>query len=657
MENNRKIPAKTSLLSVIMTLGIVYGDIGTSPLYVMRAIIGNAGTIDVNFILGALSCVIWTLTMLTTIKYVIIALRADNKGEGGIFSLFALIRKKAPWIYVFAIIGGATELADGVITPSITVISATEGLLLIGKNIPVLPIALLIILALFSLQKFGTKVVGSSFGPIMFLWFAMLGIVGMFYILQAPLVFKAFNPYYAFKFLTAYPGGFVLLGAIFLATTGAEALYSDLGHCGRKNIRISWVYVKTMLITNYLGQGAWLIINMNSINNETNPFFGMMPGWFLIPAIIIATLAAIIASQALISGAYTLISVAMSLNLWPRLRISYPTNIKGQMYISSVNWALCIACLFVMVFFKESKNIEAAYGLSITITMLMTTVLLSYYLYKIKNLNIILVVFFMMIFLTIEVSFLVANLHKFVNGGWFTILLGGILFSIMYIWKKGRSMKNRFIEFIRINPYSNILKDLKKDLSIPKYATNLVYITRASSPHEVESKIIFSIINKQPKRADLYWLIHIDIVDDPNTKEYKVTTIIPDTLIRIDFLLGFRVQPRINLYFKQVVDEMIRNNEVDLISKYPSLQKHRIMSDFRFVIIDRIQNYDFDFPPFEQFIMDLYTYLKRIGTTEMKAYGLDTSNITIEKVPLSIPKSPKHDLKRIYGNGENTKSL
>lgn len=644
--DSKQAKTKVTFLSVIMTLGIVYGDIGTSPLYVMRAVIGGASTIDIELVLGAISCVIWTLTLLTTLKYVIIALRADNRGEGGIFSLFALIRKKAPWIFVFAMIGGATELADGVITPSITVVSATEGLLMINTNIPVLPIALLIILILFSLQKFGTKVVGSSFGPIMFFWFAMIGTVGLLYIFQAPYIFKAFNPYYAFRFLTAHPAGFVLLGAIFLATTGAEALYSDLGHCGKKNIRISWFFVKSMLILNYLGQGAWLILNLDQVNSQTNPFFEMM-GWFIIPSIIIATFAAIIASQALISGAYTLISVAMSLNLWPRLRISYPTNIKGQMYISSVNWALCIACLFVILFFKESTNMTAAYGLSITITMLMTTILLTYYLYKIQNLHISIVILFMMIFLTIEGSFLVANLHKFTSGGWFTLLIGGCLFTIMFIWRKGRALKDRFIEFTRIAPYTEILKDLKRDVTITKYATNLVYITRADHVGEVETKIIYSIINKQPKRADRYWLVHINIMDDPNTKEFKVTTVIPDTLIRVDFNLGFRVQPRINLFFKQVVDELIRHNEINMVSNYPSLQKHHILGDFQFIIIDRIQNYDFDFPPFEQFIMDVYTYLKKMGISEVRAFGLDTSNVLVEKVPLSSMKNPKFDLKRI----------
>ncbi len=645
MENN-PVKSRVSLLSVIMTLGMVYGDIGTSPLYVLRAVIGTAGVIDKDLILGSVSCIIWTITFITTLKYVIIALRADNKGEGGIFSLFALIRKKAPWIVFIAMIGGCTELADGIITPSITVVSATEGLSLLGPNIPVIPIAVFIILVLFSLQKFSTQAMGSLFGPIMLIWFTTLGVVGMVFLVQAPFILHAFNPYYAIRFLLAHPGGFVLLGAIFLATTGAEALYSDLGHCGKENIRRSWIFVKSMLIINYLGQGAWLINNLDSVNSQTNPFFSMMPGWFLIPSIIIAIMAAIIASQALIRGTYTLISVAMSLNLWPRLRIKYPTNIKGQMYISSVNWGLCLACLFVILFFKRSINMTAAYGLSITITMLMTTILLTYYLVKIENVHTTIIILFVMTFSIIETGFLIANLHKFQSGGWFTLLIGSILFSIMYIWRKGRLLKAGFTEFTRIAPYAEIFRDLKNDDSIAKYATNLVYITHANQIGEVETKIIYSIINKQPKRADLYWLVHINITDDPNTKEFKVTTLVPDTLIRIDFNLGFRVQPRINLFFKQVIDEMIRNNEINMTSNYPSLHKHHILGDFRFILIDRVQNYDFDFPPFEQFIMDAYTYLKKIGISEVRAFGLDTSNVIVEKVPLAIIRNPKFELKR-----------
>ncbi len=646
MKNHKHSLSNITVAGFIITLGIVYGDIGTSPLYVLRAIVSNSQGISPLLILGGISCIIWTLTLQTTIKYVMVTIRADNKGEGGIFALYALIRKKAKWIFVFAIIGGATLLADGIITPAITVVSAIEGLNMRYSDVPIIPIVIAIICAVFLIQQFGTGLIGKSFGPIMFLWFAMLGVLGFSQMIHYPQILHAFNPYYAYKLLSTYPGGFLLLGAVFLCTTGAEALYSDIGHCGIKNIRATWMYVKVTLILNYLGQGAWLLSHPTLNIHQVNPFYGIMPEWFLVFGIAISTTAAIIASQALISGSFSIINEAILLNFWPKSRIIYPTQIKGQLYIPSINRFLWISCILVILFFQESSKMEAAYGLSITITMLMTTILLGYYFFY-RKLPLYLIIPFVLLYLAIEGSFLFANLNKFTHGGWVTILIAGILFFIMYVWQKGRAIKNRFTEFIRVSPYTEILKDLKNDQTIPKYATNLVYLTRANRVTEVESKVIYSIINKQPKRADMYWLVHIDIMDEPNTKEFKVTTVIPDVLIKIDFKLGFRVQPRINLFFKQVIDELIKNDELDLTSKYPSLRKHRIMGDFRFIIIDRIQNFDFDFPPFEQFIMDIYSYLKRVGIGEVRAYGMDTSNVVVEKVPLAIPKNPKFDLTRI----------
>jgi len=630
---------------LLITLGIVYGDIGTSPLYVMKAIIYGADTITTNFILGGLSCIFWTLTLQTTVKYIIITLRADNKGEGGIFSLFALIRKRAKWAFIFAMIGGCFLLADGVITPSITIVSAVEGLININPRIPIVPIALIIITFLFFIQKFGTKAVGESFGPIMFLWFFMLGALGLIQILQYPSIINAINPHYAYIFLAKSPHGFVLLGAVFLCTTGAEALYSDLGHCGLKNIRITWVYVKAALLLNYFGQGAWVLNHSDKVYEWTNPFFSIMPPWFLVTGIIVATLAAIIASQALISGSYTLISEAISLNFWPKIKINYPTNIKGQMYISSINWLLYGCCVFVVLYFQRSSNMEAAYGLSITITMLMTTILLSTYLFY-RKIPVYLIVLLFCVYLTIEGSFLVANLNKFIHGGWFTILLGGFLFIIMYVWFSGRKIKNSFIEFVKIENYYDVINAVSKDLSIPKFATNLVFLTKANKSTDIESKIIYSIISKQPKRADVYWLLHVDILDEPHVLDYRVTHLIPDVLFKIDFKIGFKVQPRINLFFRQVIEEMSKNNEINLISRYDSLRKFDIPSDFKFVVIDRIQNYDFDFPPREQFVMDIYTILKRFGITEVRSLGLDTSNVTTETVPLFIDKEVPNLLRR-----------
>ncbi len=628
---------KITTAGLVVTLGIIYGDIGTSPLYVMRAIIAGADTIHAPFILGGLSCIFWTLTMQTTIKYITFAIRADNKGEGGIFALFALIRKRAKWAFLFAMIGGCTLLADSIITPAITIVSAIEGVLIKNPRIPVVPIAVLIITVLFLIQKFGTKMIGRSFGPIMFIWFSMLGILGFVQLIQNPQILHALNPTYAFDFLTKFPGGFVLLGAVFLCTTGADALYSDLGHCGRSNIRITWGFVKVCLLLNYFGQGAWILKNTDFVNEWTNPFYAIMPPWFLMPGIVIATVAAIIASQAMITSSFTLISEAISLNFWPKVRINYPTNIKGQMYISSINWILYICCVGIVLFFQKSSNMEAAYGLTINITMLMTTILLGVYLYY-KHVPKYLLILFLMIYLTIEGSFLIANLNKFLHGGYFTFMLGSILFIIMYVWFQGRKIKNSFIEFLKIDQYVDIIKALAKDKSIPKYATNLVFLTKANRETDVESKIIYSILNKQPKRADTYWMLHIDILDDPHVLEYKITHIIQGILIKVDFKIGFKVQPRVNLFFRQVVEEMSRTKEIDLLSHYDSLRQFNIMSDFRFVVIDRIQNYDFDFPPREQFIMDIYAILKRFGIGEVRSLGLDTSNVTVETVPLYIDK-------------------
>ena len=626
-----------STAGVLITLGIIFGDIGTSPLYVMRAIIHSADTISEMFILGGLSLVFWTLTLQTTIKYITITIRADNKGEGGIFALFALIRKRAKWAFLFAMIGGCTLLSDGVITPAITIVSAVEGLIIINPRIPVVPIALIIITILFFIQKYGTKVVGRSFGPIMLVWFTMLGTLGLLQIIKYPVILKALNPYYGYYFLTHFSEGFLLLGAVFLCTTGADALYSDLGHCGLKNIRISWSYVKTTLLLNYFGQGAWILINVDYVNEWTNPFFAIMPPWFLMFGIGISAVAAVIASQAMITGSYTLISEAISLNFWPKIKINYPTNIKGQMYISSINWILYLCCVFVVFFFQKSANMEAAYGLTINITMLMTTLLLSVYLYF-KKVPVYLIALFLAVYLFIEGAFLVANLNKFIYGGWFTFLLGSLLFVVMYVWFSGRKIKNSFIEFAKVDNYFEIIKELHVDKSIPKYATHLVFLTKANKVTDVETKIIYSMLNKQPKRADVYWLLHVDILDEPHVLEYKITHLIPDIMIKVDFKIGFKVQPRVNLFFHQVIEEMSRNNEIDLISNYDSLRKFHIMSDFRFVIIDRIQNYDFDFPPKEQFIMDLYAIFKKFGISEVRALGLDTSNVTIETVPLYVDK-------------------
>jgi KUP system potassium uptake protein len=633
--NGKSHGIKFSLAGVLVTLGIVFGDIGPSPLYVMKAVLREDFPIEPEFILGVLSCVIWTLTIQTTIKYVIITLRADNKGEGGIFSLFALLRKSKRWVYILAIIGGSTLLADGIITPSITVVSSIEGLRLINPAIKVVPIVIAILTVLFTVQQFGTEYIGKFFGPVMFLWFLMLGTLGITEIHEQLAVLKAFNPYYAIHLLWTYPGSILLLGAVFLCTTGAEALYTDLGHCGIKNIRISWIYVKIALILNYLGQGAWILSHSNDITGITNPFYAIMPTWFLPMGIALATAAAVIASQALISGSYTLISEAMALNFWPKIKINYPTLQKGQMYISSINWFLWISCMLVVILFKESNNMEAAYGLSITITMIITTFLMVSYL-SLKRVPLIIITVFLSVYALIEGAFLYANLFKFSHGGWFTILMAGILIVVMLSWYHGRKITNRFLRFLPIDQYIDTIKDLRNDTSVPKTSSNLVYLTKANRVSDVESKVILSILNKQPKRADHYWLIHVDILDDPRTMEYKVTQIIPGILTRIDFFLGFKVERRIHGMFKHITNEMAKKGDIDLFSGYPSLRKHNVITDFRFIIIDRLNISDIEFKLFERVIINIYLFFIKHSLSDAKALGFDASSVFIEQMSLGF---------------------
>jgi len=639
--------SKVTISGLLITLGIVYGDLGTSPLYTIRAILNGATNINENFVLGVISCVFWTLTLQTTFKYIIITLRADNKGEGGILSLFALLKKRNNWLYLIAIIGACALLADGIITPAITVTSAVEGLKIINPNIPVLTVVIMIITALFAIQHFGTSFLGKTFGPVMFFWFFMLGVLGISQIIYFPEVLLAINPWYAFKLVAEYPNALMLLGAVFLCTTGAEALYSDLGHCGIHNIRITWIFVKSALLLNYFGQGAWIITHVDMVTSNLNPFYAIMPDWFLIPGIIVATFAAIIASQALISGSFTIISEAISLNFFPKVHIHYPTNIKGQMYIPLINVVLYLGCCFVVLFFKGSSGMEAAYGLSITIAMLMTSVLLMFYLQgKVSGYLQILIG---LIFFTIELSFLAANLTKFTNGGWISILIAGIFILIMYSWQKGRHIKNSFITFVNIKKYLPIIEALSNDKTVPKYASNLVFITHANYSMQIEQKILFSMLRKQPKRADVYWLLHVDIVDDdPHTTEYEVRQLIPGILIRVDLRLGFKVPTKVNLYFNSIVQELMENKEIDLISNYPSLRNNNILSDFRYIVIERVPNKDYEFSNTQKFVMNLFFIIRKIGMTDVKYLGLDSTNVSVEEVPL-LTKSEiiQHEKERI----------
>jgi KUP system potassium uptake protein len=648
---------KVTAAGLLIALGIIFGDIGTSPLYVLNAIISGK-IIEEVLIIGVLSCIIWTLTLQTTIKYVILTLQADNKGEGGVFSLFALVRRRKKWLIVPAMIGGAALLADGMITPPISVTSAIEGL----KQIPslshisqdtIIYIVIGVLTVLFFIQQFGSAFIGRFFGPVMGVWFLVLAVFGIIHFSDDLNIFKAFNPYYAIKLLTVYPNGFYLLGGVFLCTTGAEALYSDLGHCGKWNIRYSWIFVKICLILNYLGQGAWLLnthkgqlITKEFIDAGFNPFYGLMPHWFLYFGVAIATAAAIIASQALISGSFTLISETMRLNLWPKFRINYPSNARGQLYIPAVNLMLYIGCIGVVLYFKKAANMEAAYGLAITLCMIATSILFANYL-VLKRSKPIWIYLYLIVYLTIEFGFLYANMNKFPHGGFVTVIMGGILFLIMYDWFKARKIKNRYIEFVHLENYISKIQELSSDRSVPKYATHLVYLTSADNSREIEHKIIYSILNKKPKRADIYWLVHIDTVDEPYTSEYKVEHIIPNDIIRIDFRLGFRVQPRINLLFRKVVEDLVKNREVNIISRYESLERSNIVGDFSFIVMEKYLSQDNDLPIWERLVMRVHFWLREVSLSEEKNFGLDLSNVTVEKFPLIVAPLTKIKLRRI----------
>lgn len=642
-DNNCSVSArhKLSLMGVIVTLGIVFGDIGTSPLYVMKAIVRAGNPVNAEYIIGAVSCIIWTLTLQTTVKYVLIALRADNKGEGGILALYALIRRHSrKWFYFLAIIGASTLIADGVITPSITVLSAIEGLKVYEPETPVVPIALCIVTVLFFIQQFGTNMIGKLFGPLMLLWFSMLGVLGAMHIGDYIPILQAFNPLHAIRLLTSNPEWFLILGAVFLCTTGAEALYSDLGHCGINNIRTSWAFVKVMLILNYLGQGAWIIAHVNNLTSGLNPFYAIMPHSMLFFGIVMATIAAIIASQALISGSFTIFSEAMNLKFWPRQKIKYPTDVKGQLYIPFVNMSLFILCVIVILFFQSSERMEAAYGLSITITMLMTTFLLSAYL-TIRRVNRWLTLLFLIVFVGLESIFFVANMAKFMNGGWVTMLLASVMIAIMYVWYNATTIRNSQIQIRDVRESFSIISDIKNDDSIPKYATNIVYLTKLGGKYDIEQKILYSIINKHPMRADHYFLLHIDYQDSPSTLEYDVTTLVPDTLYRINLRLGFRIHPLVNLYFRQIIEDMVAKNEFSLASSYPSLAKHNVMGNFVFVLINRIYSTFTSFSFKERLIMDAYEWIDHLKLSMTRSLGLNTSNVLIENVPLTLKSHDK----------------
>ncbi|MDN3706875.1 KUP/HAK/KT family potassium transporter [Myroides ceti] len=647
MENKIGLDGKITVGSLLIALGIIYGDIGTSPLYTFKAIIGTKEISEI-LVLGGVSCVFWTLLLQTTVKYVWLTLKADNDGEGGIFSLYSLVKRYGKKMIIPTMIGAAALLADGIITPAVSVTSAIEGLTMIDslKHISPVPIVLSIISGIFFFQRFGSQKVGKVFGPVMAVWFTVLLAVGLSQIIHYPSVIKALNPYYAYELLTQYPQGFWILGAVFLCTTGAEALYSDLGHCGKKNIRITWGFVKTCLVINYLGQAAWLLHQDTPFLEGRNPFFEMMPEWFLLPGILIATLAAIVASQALISGSFTLINEAINLNFWQRVAVKQPTETKGQIYIPSVNTLLWVGCLMVILYFQTSSRMEAAYGLAITLAMMMTTFLLSYFLlYKLKW-HKLAVLGLLSVFGVIEISFFISNIVKFKEGGYITVFVGGVFFFIMYVSYFGRKINNQYTKFVDLGKFSGKITALSMDNSIPKFCTHLIYLTKANRRHEIEERTIQSIFAKKPKRADVYWFFHINRTNHPYTLDYEVSELVDDKVIKIVLNIGFRIQPRTELYFEKIIDDLIANKELNMHLKNNGSTKYNPGIDFKFIVMEKYLSVENEFALRDGLILKSYFMLKRLGQKDEQAFGLDKSDVIIEEIPLVYQPLRSFDLKR-----------
>ncbi len=650
---NNGVRKKVTLAGLLVSIGIVYGDIGTSPLYVMKAIVNeNGGIANVNreYIVGSISLILWTITLLTTVKYVLIALKATNHGEGGIFSLYALVRKKAKWLVLPALIGGAALLADGTLTPAVTVTTAIEGLknMKFGNDIPVpnqnsvLLITIIILLFLFSIQRMGTSIIGKAFGPIMLIWFTFLGLTGAMNLSHDLSLLEALNPVLAVKILfsPANKIGVLILGAVFLATTGAEALYSDVGHVGKGNIMASWPYVFICLALNYLGQGVWILENPNyhAGNTDFNPFFEALPSQWKFFAIILATLAAIIASQALITGSFTLVSEASGLKFLPRMKIIYPSTEQGQIFIPSINKMLCVATIGIVFLFKTSEHMEAAYGLAITVTMLMTTILLFEYL-SLKKVNILLRLVFLFLFGAIESMFLISSLAKFLHGGYVTVIIAAFIGAIMYIWYFGNKVRDRREAknaYVRLDEYTSMLSNLSHDDSVPLYATNLVYMAKVKYNKFIKRDILYSILDKRPKRAHAYWFVTVNVTNEPFTAEYAINTYGTKNVINVQLYLGFKQQQKVNVYLRQIVHDLIKDGTIESQPQEYTTTPGRDVGDFKFVIVNDVISPQTQLNTYEKWLVESRVWLQNLSSNPAVWFGLEYADTVVERVPLIL---------------------
>ena len=651
-----------SAAMILVTLGVVYGDIGTSPMYTLKAIMsGNGGltTMSQDVVIGALSLVIWTMTLITTVKYVLVAMKADNHNEGGIFALYSLVKRCAKWLIIPAMVGGAALLADGILTPAVTVTTAIEGLRtipffhgIIGDNQNVVVfITIAILCVLFAMQRAGTSMIGKAFGPIMTIWFLYLGIVGLVNVGADLNVFRALNPLRGITFLfdgNLNKAGLMVLGNVFLCTTGAEALYSDMGHVGKANIYASWPFVKACLILNYLGQGAWILANKANAElaalHELNPFFQMLPENLRVFAVVLSTFAAIIASQALITGSYSIISEAIRLNLMPHMRIAYPSETKGQIYIPLVNNIMWVSCIGVVLYFRSSSHMEAAYGLAITVTMLMTTMLLFTYLMRVRKRKVAAWPF-LLFFMAIELAFFFSSLTKFLHGGYVTVVIAALIFVVMYIWRRGTAIERTQSVYLPTKQYIDQLAELRQDNEIPYLADNLVFLTNDSSPDRLDRDILYSILDKRPKRARAYFFLNIQVTDEPYTHEFSVNTFGTDFIFKVQIRLGFRVNQRVNEYLYQIVEKLVQDNMIaPQHHKYSIYKKKSSVGDFRFCLVRKVPSSSADISAFDRNIINAKYIIRRVCGSPAHWYGLENSSVIFEYVPLFARTKRQHTL-------------
>lgn len=662
MNNKAK---RMSAAGLLIAIGIVYGDIGTSPLYVMKSIVeGNGGIGNVNrdFIIGSISLVLWTVTLLTTLQTVIIALKATNHGEGGIFALYTLVRKRAKWLVLPALIGGAAILADGTLTPAVTVTTAIEGLkgLNFGGNVPVstqnmvIAITVVILLVLFSIQKMGTSIIGKAFGPIMFLWFTFLGVMGVMNMVGDWSILQAINPIYAIRLLVSpyNKAGIFILGSIFLATTGAEALYSDVGHVGKSNIIGSWPFVFVCLSLNYFGQGVWILNNPTyrpADGGVLNPFFEMIPANIRLFAIILATIAAVIASQALITGSFTLVAEASGLKFLPRMNINYPSNEKGQIYIPSINKGICVATIAIVLYFQTSAHMEAAYGLSITISMLMTTILLYEWLVM-KKVNTVWNWIFLIFFGVLDIMFMISSLTKFTHGGYVSLFIAGAIGFIMYVWYYGNKVRDKREArnaYVRLDEYTDMLTNLSHDENYPTYATNLVYMANVKYNKFIKREILYSILDKRPKRAKAYWFVTVNVTNEPFTAEYAVNTYGTKNVINIQLYLGFKKQTSVNVYIRQIVHDLIADGTIEPQPQEYTTSPGRDVGDFSFVIVNDVISPQTQLVGYEKWLVEARVRLQNLSSNPASWFGLEYADTVIERIPLILGRPNPSYIKRI----------